>query len=186
METTSAISKGVAIRFKDGIFIITNFQHVKPGKGGAFVRTKLKNVKTGSVLDHTFRAGEAIETVELERTKMQYLYQDVSGFHFMDPASYEQVRMASSEVGELAPYLQEGSDITLLLHEGKPVTIELPKKMTFTVKSAPPGVKGDTASGRVTKEAILENGLKIQVPLFVEEGDKIVMNTETGEYVERA
>lgn len=186
MATTADITKGIAIRHKGEILIVVYFQFVNPGKGAAFVRTRLKNVKTGKVTEETFKSGESIELLDLGRVKMQYLYHDQAGYYFMDPTSYEQVGMSHEEVGDASVYLKEGQDATLLMHEGAPVTLELPKKMTFLVTAAPPGVKGDTASGRVTKEVTLEGGLKIQTPLFVNEGDLIVVNTETGEYVERA
>lgn len=186
MTTTSDIKKGLAMMFKGDICLVTEFQHVNPGKGAAFVRTRLKNVKTGKVVEQTFKSGEAIEKVELDKRRKQFLYSDQSGFHFMDPESYEQVSMSSEEVGDMAQYLIEGLEVTLLLHDGRPITLELPKKMTLKVESAPPGVKGDTASGRVTKEAIMTGGAKVQVPLFINEGDEIIVNTETGEYVERA
>lgn len=171
---------------KGDIHVVTDFQFVSPGKGSAFVRTRLKNVKTGKVVEETFKSGESIEMVDLDRMKMQYLYKDATSYVFMDPKSYEQVSMSILEVGDAGGYLQEGMEVALLMHDGRAVTLELPRKMTFKVVSAPPGVKGDTASGRVTKEAILDNGMKVQVPLFVEEGESVIVNTETGEYVERA
>lgn len=186
MATTSDIKKGIALKFKGEIYLVTEFQHVNPGKGGSFVRTRIKNVKTGKVLEETFKSSEAIDVVALDKKGMQFLYQDQTGFHFMDPESYEQVSMNEEDVLEDAGFLKEGSEVALLLHEGVPITLELPKKMTLKVVTAPPGVKGDTASGRVTKEVELEGGVKIQAPLFINEGDEIVVNTETREYVERA
>lgn len=186
MATTADISKGIAVKHKGEICLVTEFQHVNPGKGAAFVRTRLKNVKTGKVVEETFKSGEQLDVVELDKRRMQYLYSDQAGFHFMDPASYEQVSLARDDVGDAAPYLKEGQEATILLHGDTPMTLELPKKMKFKVISAPPGVKGDTAGGRVLKEVELEGGLKVQAPLFVSEGDEIVVNTETGEYVERA
>lgn len=185
MATTADISKGLAVKHKGEICLVTEFQHVNPGKGAAFVRTRLKNVKTGKVVEETFKSGEQIEAVDLEKRRMQYLYNDPAGFYFMDPTSYEQVSIARDDVGEAAPYLKEGQEAIILLHDDRPITLELPKKMKFKVVGAPPGVKGDTASGRVMKEVELEGGLKVQTPLFVSEGDEIVVNTETGEYVER-
>jgi elongation factor P len=186
MATTSDIKKGAALKFKGEICLVTEFQHVNPGKGGSFVRTRIKNVKTGKVLEETFKSSETIDMVALDKKGMQFLYQDQAGFHFMDPESYEQVSMSGDDVGEDAGFLKEGQEVALLLHEGVPITLELPKKLTLKVVTAPPGVKGDTASGRVTKEIELEGGVKIQAPLFINEGDKIVVNTETREYVERA
>lgn len=186
MSTTSDITKGIALMHKGDIHVIVEFQFVNPGKGSAFVRTRMKNVKTGKVLEHTYKSGEEIEIVDLDRVKMQYLYKDGSGHYFMNPTSYEQVSMSPEEIGDVAVYLQESMEVTLLMHDGVPITLELPRKMTLKVDSAPEGVKGDTASGRVLKEAILENGMKIGVPLFVKAGDHIIVNTETSEYVERA
>lgn len=186
MATTSDITKGIAMMHKGDIHVVTDFQFVNPGKGAAFVRTKLKNVKTGKVLEETFKSGEAIDLVDLDRVKMQYLYKDQSGYHFMNPSSYEQVDMSVAEVGEQGAYLTDGQEITLFMHDGRAITLELPKKMTCKVISAPPGVRGDTASGRVLKEATLENGITVGVPIFINEGDMIVVSTETGEYVERA
>ena len=186
MATTADISKGIAIRYKNEICVITDFQHVNPGKGSAFVRVKIKNVKTGKVVEETMKSGEVFDMVEVDRVKMNYLYSDPSLHYFMDPKSYEQISMSIAEVGDDVKYFKEGLEVTLLMHDGTPVTIEMPRKITFKVESAPPGVKGDTASGRVLKEAILENGMKLKVPLFIEQGDMVVVNTETGEYVERA
>ncbi|MBI4133299.1 elongation factor P [Candidatus Uhrbacteria bacterium] len=186
MATTQDIAKGIALVHKGDIHVVTDFQFVNPGKGAAFVRTRLKNVKTGKVVEETFKSGEAIDLVELDRVRMQYLYTDQASHVFMDPKTYEQVSMPRAEVGDAGAYLKEGEEVALLMHDGAPVTLELPRKMTLKITTAPPGVKGDTASGRVTKEATLENGIKLQVPLFVNEGDLVVVNTETGEYVERA
>ncbi len=186
METTADISKDIVIRFKDDLYIVTDFQKISPGKGSAFVRTKLKNISTGKVLETTFKDGETIEIAEIEKKKMQYLYKDAHGYAFMDGATYEQVTVPESLVGEKAAYLKDGLEVTIVTHESVPMNIELPKKVVMKVAEAPPGVKGDTASGNVTKEAILENGTKVRVPLFIKEGEEIVINTETGAYVERA
>ena len=186
MATTADISNGIAILHNGEIHVITSFQHVNPGKGSAFVRSRLKNIKTGKTLEHTYKSGEAIDLIELDRTRVQYLYKDASGFYFMNPTTYEQLSMSALEVGDVARFLQDGGEVTMLSHNDRPVLIEIPKKMTFLVASAPPSIKGDTAQGRVTKEAVLENGVTVQVPLFVDAGNKIVVNTETGEYVERA
>lgn len=174
------------MRYKGEICLVTDFQHVNPGKGSAFVRVRLKNIKSGKVVEDTFKSGEAIDILELDRKKMQYLYSDATMHYFMDPTSYEQVSMALAEVGDDARYFKESMDVTILSHNNVPITIELPRKIIYKITTAPPGVKGDTASGRVTKEATVENGLKVHVPLFIDEGDLIVVNTETGEYVERA
>ena len=186
MADTSAIKKDVFIMFNGNICVVTDFQHVNPGKGSAFVRTRLKNVSTGKVVEHTYKVGESIDVVDLDRSNMQYLYKDASGFNFMDNASYEQVAIPEEMLGDRGLMLKEGQEIMVLMHEGTPLSVDLPKKLTLKVTESAPGVKGDTASGRVTKEATLETGLKIAVPMFVKEGDMVIINTETGEYVERA
>ncbi|MBI4457569.1 elongation factor P [Candidatus Uhrbacteria bacterium] len=186
MMDTSSIKKDLVIMFKDAPHFVVDFQHVNPGKGSAFVRTRLKNVQTGKVFEHTYKSGEAIDVVELQRSPMQYLYKDADNFYFMDNSSFEQVGVPAALVAEKGNYLKEGQEATVLLYEGAPLSIDLPKKLTFKITEAAPGVKGDTASGRVTKEATTETGLKVAVPLFVKEGDAIIINTETGEYVERA
>ena len=146
----------------------------------------MKALESGKVMEVTFKSGEAVDIVEVDKRKMQFLYKDNEGFHFMDPASYEQVTISEELLGEKGVYLKDGSDALVLLHEGAPITIEVPRKVTLKVVEAPPGVKGDTASGNVTKEVTLENGIKIRAPLFIKEGEMIIVNTETGEYVERA
>lgn len=186
MSTTADITKDIVIKFKDDLYMITEFQKISPGKGSAFVRTKLKNIRTDKVLENTFKDGEQITIVEVEKRKMQYLYKDTHGYAFMDNASYEQVTVTETIVGQRADFFKEGMEMTVVTHEGVPVNMELPKKITLTVTQADPGVRGDTASGNVTKEVTLENGTKIRVPLFIKEGDELVINTETGEYVERA
>lgn len=186
MADTTDLKKDTFIRFKDGICQVIDFQHVSPGKGSAFVRTRLKNVQTGKVLEQTFKAGEAIDPVELDRTLMQYLYKDADNYYFMDNRSFEQVGLPTALVGEKGEYLKEGQEANVLMHEGAALSIDLPKKLTFKVVEAMPAVKGDSAQGRVTKEAVVETGMKIAVPLFIDVGDLIIVNTETGEYVERA
>lgn len=185
MADTSSIKKDVFMNFNGNICVVTEFQHVNPGKGSAFVRTRLKNVATGKVVEHTYKVGESIEVVDLDRTNLQYLYKDATGFNFMDTSSYEQVAISADMLGERGLMLKEGQEVMGLMHEGVPLSIDLPKKLTLKVTESAPGVKGDTASGRVTKEAVLETGLKIAVPMFVKEGDMVIINTETGEYVER-
>jgi elongation factor P len=186
MATTSDIKKGIIIKHNNEICIVTEFQHVKPGKGGAFVRTKLKHIKDGKVVDNTFKTGEKIEIQELDRKAMKFLYTEGSENYFMDPETYDQVSISSDVLGEDVKYLKEDIDVNVIYHEGNPLTAELPIKIKYKVTEAAPAVKGDTASGNVTKEVTLENGLNIQAPMFVKEGDEIIVNTEKGEYVERA
>jgi len=186
MADTTALKKDAFVMFRGEICVVTDSQHINPGKGSAFVRAKLKNVQTGKVIENTFKVGESVETVDLDRMNMQYLYKDENSYYFMDNTSFEQVGIPTDLVGDKGQYLKEGQEVSVLSHEGRPLSVDLPKKLTFKITEAMPAVKGDTASGRVTKEATLETGMKIAVPLFIEQGDLVVVNTETGEYVERA
>jgi elongation factor P len=186
MSSSSEIKKGSVIRDNGELWIVTEFQHVNPGKGAAFVRTRVKNVKTGKTLERTIKMSETVELVEMEYRTMQYLYHDAMGYAFMDSGSYEQVSMPDDDVGDMGKYLREGMDVTVTTHESRPIALQLPRKMTFKVVETAPAVKGDTASGNVTKEAKTDNGFMIQVPIFINEGDEVIVNTDTCEYVERA
>lgn len=186
MASTSEIKKGVVIRDAQGLWVVVEFQHVNPGKGSAFVRTRIKNVQTGKVLEVTYKTSDSVDLVDVEHRRMQYLYHDATGFTFMDAGTYEQVTMSDADVGEQAKFLREGMEAAVSTFEGQPIALELPRKMTFKVATTMQAVAGNTASGNVTKEAILEGGIKIQVPLFIKEGEEVIVNTETGEYVERA
>lgn len=186
MLDTTAIKKDVFVRFREGISVVTDFQHVSPGKGSAFVRVRFKDVQTGKTVEHTYKAGEAVDVVELTRSNMQFLYKDADFYYFMD-GNYEQHAIAADIIGEKGKYLKEGSEAIVLLDESTPLSIDIAKKLTFTVVEAAPAVKGNTASGgNMTKEVKLENGMMVHVPMFINQGDKIVLNTEDGEYVERA
>lgn len=186
MSSPSEIKKGVVIRENNELWVVTEFQHVNPGKGAAFVRCRVKNPKTGKTLEKTYKVSETIELVEMEYRNMQYLYHDGTGYNFMDNGSYEQVAMADDEVGDQAKFLKEGLEVMISTYEGKPIALQLPRKMTFKVAETMPAVKGDTASGNVTKEAKTDNGFIIHVPIFINEGEDVIVNTDTGEYVERA
>ncbi|MFA5186204.1 MAG: elongation factor P [Patescibacteria group bacterium] len=185
MGSPSDIKKSVVIRENGELLVVTEFQHVNPGKGAAFVRCRVKNVKTGKTLEKTIKMSESVDLVEMEYRNMQYLYHDATGYAFMDSASYEQATMTDEDVGEEGKYLKEGMEVTLTVYEGQPIALQLPRKMTFKIVETAPAVKGDTASGNVTKEAKTENGFIVHVPIFVNEGDMVVVNTDTGEYVER-
>jgi elongation factor P len=186
MADTTAIKKDVFIRYNGSICVVTDFQHVNPGKGSAFVRVKLKNVQTGKTLENTFKTSESIEVVEMARLNMQYLYRDEDSFYFMD-SLYEQHAIPADLLGDKGQYLKEGNEVVVLMHEITPMSVDIPKKLTFEVTEASPAVKGNTASGgNMTKEVTLENGMKIHVPLFIEQGDRVIVNTDAGEYVERA
>lgn len=186
MSKASEISRGLILNFKNEPHLVVDFQHVNPGKGSAFVRTKLKALKTGKVVENTFKSDEAVEFLEMDRKKVQYLYGTPTEYTFMDMKTYEQFSIGQEVVGEGAKYLKEGIEVSILVDEnGVPITVDLPKKVTLKVTEAPPAVKGDT-SGNVTKEIVLENGLKVRAPLFIKEGDLVIVNTDTGEYVERS
>ncbi|KKU26009.1 MAG: Elongation factor P [Candidatus Magasanikbacteria bacterium GW2011_GWA2_46_17] len=186
MSSTSDIRKGVIIRHQNDLFAVVEFQHVNPGKGAAFVRTRMKSLAVGKVVEITYKSGEAVDIVQVQFQTMQYLYKSGDNFAFMDMATYEQMEVSPDVIGEESKYLKEGVDVILGLYEGRPVSVQLPKKIIYKVVEAPPAVKGDSAAGNVTKEITLDNGLKIQAPIFIKEGEEILVNTETGEYSARA
>ena len=181
---TSRFRNGLKIELDGEPFTIVFFQHVKPGKGGAFVRTKVKNLRTGRVLDRTFRSGERVDEADIEDRRMQYLYQDGEQLVFMDTKNYEQIALSRQEVGEASNYLKEDMEIEVLYINGAPAGVELPTFAELRVVRTDPGVRGDTASGG-SKPATLETGAVVQVPLFIKEGEAIRVDTRTGEYVER-
>ncbi|PKQ28705.1 MAG: elongation factor P [Candidatus Anoxymicrobium japonicum] len=183
--STAEFRNGLVLDLDGPLMRIIEFQHVKPGKGGAFVRTKLKNVETGKVIDKTFRAGEKLEEAVLEHRRMQYLYKDGGNDIFMDLESFEQVHVAASVIGEDANFLVENQELSVFTRNGNAVTIELPPAVTLRVSSAEPWLKGDTSSG-ATKPVTLETGLVVQAPLFVNVGDALKVDTRTGRYMERA
>ncbi|MDP8238704.1 MAG: elongation factor P [Candidatus Hatepunaea meridiana] len=185
MSTTADIKNGIIINYDGQLFTIVEFLHVKPGKGGAFVRTKFKNVKTGRVLDKTFRAGEKIDIVRLDARNMQYLYAEGDDFVFMDQETFDQISVPAEVVGNWDKFMKEGEIVKVLLNGEEPVTIELPKFVNYKIAQCEPGVKGDTVSN-VTKPATLETGAIVQVPLFIEEGEIIRVDLRTGQYLERA
>ena len=175
----------MALRLDKSIYLVIDFLHVKPGKGGAFVRTKLKDVKSQAVIDRTFRAGEYLDEVRLERRPVQFVYREDDNYVFMDEGTYEQIPLASSKVGDRLSYLREGMQVQLVVGDEEYIDIELPLSVELTVTETDPGIKGDTASGG-SKPATLETGLVIQVPLFVTVGDVVRVDTRTGQYLERA
>jgi len=186
MGSTTDIKPGVFIKYNDAICAIMEFQHVNPGKGSAFVRARFRNVQTGKTLEHTWKVGESVDVVDLDRRKVQYTYKDANNYNFMDNENFEEISISSELLGDKGLYLKEGQEVSVLAYEGTPLSVDLPKKLTFKVVEAMPAVKGDTASGRVTKEVVLETGIKVQVPVFIEQGENIIINTDSGEYVERA
>jgi elongation factor P len=182
--STNDLKNGMTLDLDGMLFQIVEFQHVKPGKGGAFVRTKLRNVKTGAVVERTFNAGVKIGLAIVERKDMQYLYGDGTDYVFMDLETYEQVHVPGAIVGGAASYLTEGSQAQVAQHEGVPISVDLPASTVLAVTKTDPGVKGDTRTGSI-KPAILETGVTVNVPLFVEEGERIKVDTRTGQYIER-
>ena len=186
MATSADIKKDVVLNYNGQLYVVTDFTFVNPGKGSAFYRTKMKSIESGKVIEITFKSGETVDIADVDKRKMQYLYKDAEGYHFMDPASYEQVSISEDMVGDKGIYLKDGIDALVVLHNGAAITIDVPRKVVLKVVEAEPAVKGDTASGNVTKEVKMENGLKVRVPMFIKEGELLIINTDTGEYVERA
>jgi elongation factor P len=182
--STNDLKNGMTLELDGALFQVIEFQHVKPGKGGAFVRTKLRNVKTGAVVEKTFNAGVKVGLAIVERKDMQYLYGDGADFVFMDLETYDQVHVPGEVMGEAGRYLTEGGQAQVALHQGVPLSVDLPASMVLTVTTTDPGVKGDTRTGAL-KPATLETGLVVQVPLFVEEGERVKVDTRSGEYIER-
>lgn len=181
---TSDFKKGAAIKYNGETCVILSYQFVNPGKGSAFTRTKLKNAKSGKIFEVSFRSGENIEEANVEYRNCQYLYNDGTDMTFMDNTSYEQFVLPLENIGEMKDYILDGSELIVMFIDGNPFTIQLPPKMNFKVIDAPPGNKGDTATGG-SKQVTLETGTKANVPLFIKEGDVVRINTDTGEYVER-
>jgi elongation factor P len=185
MASTNDVRPGQALDLEDGIFTIVDYQHVKPGKGRAFVRMKLKNLETGQVLDRTFRAGEDVTQAMIDRRDHTFLYRDDYGFHFMNQDDYSQFAMSPDDVGENAGYLADGMTVTLALYKGNPIAVDMPASVEMEITYTEPGVKGDRVSG-TTKPATTQTGLVVQVPLFVTIGDRIKVDTRTGSYITRA
>ena len=181
--STAEFKKGMKIQFDGAPYTIVDFQHVKPGKGGAFVRTKLKHMKLGRVIDNTFRAGEKVELVDFEEKRMQFLYKD-DRYNFMDLDTYDQISLSAEEVGDARDFLKENTEVEILFIDASPVTVELPNFIELQIAKTDPGIRGDTASGG-SKPATLETGAVVQVPLFLNEGDVVKVDTRSGEYLGR-
>lgn len=184
-QTTADIANGAYLKFKSDIVVVTEFQHVNPGKGSAFVRVRLKSLTSGKVVEQTWKAGEQLEFVEVQKRKMQYLYADPTGFTFMDQETFDQVTVNRAVLEDKAGFLKEGLEAYVVMHDGAPISVELPKKVTLVVTEAFDAIRGDT-SGNVTKEVTLETGLTARVPMFIKQGESVILNTDTGAYVERA
>lgn len=184
MIDVNDLRPGVTFEIDGEVWIVISFLHVKPGKGSAFVRTKIRNIETGNVIERTFRAGEKVKEAYVERKEFQYMYNDGTIYYFMDNKSYEQIELPEEFIGDEKYYLKEGMNIQVLYYKDRAIGVELPNYVDLEVVETEPGFKGDTAQGG-SKPAILETGLKIQVPLFVEKGEIIRVDTRTGEYLER-
>ena len=185
MYSPSDFKKGLKIEMDGTPYVIVEFLHVKPGKGGAFVRTKIKNLMTGKVLDQTFRSGEKVKRPDLVEREMQFLYREGDSFYLMDNENFEQLALTAEQLGDAVLFLTENLNVKVLFFNQQPVTAELPNFVELTVAQTEPGVKGDTASGG-SKPATLETGAVIQVPLFINEGDRLKVDSRTGSYIERA
>ena len=185
MATTNDLKTGMTLNIDGQLWNVVDFQHVKPGKGGAFVRTKLKNVMSGKVVDRTFNAGVRVEQANVDRREMQYLYREGDDFVFMDTETYDQPHIPAATVGEAASYLLEEQNATVAFNEGTPLYVELPAAVELTVSQTDPGLQGDRSTGG-TKPATLQTGAQIQVPLFITTGEKVKVDTRTGQYLGRA
>ena len=183
--STNDLKNGMTLRLDNGLFTVVEFQHVKPGKGGAFVRTTLRNARTGAVIDRTFRAAEKVEQAILDKRDMQFLYADGDDYVFMDTVTYDQLNVPPSALGDAAQYLVPQATANLAMHDGSIVSVEIPASVELTIAETEPGIQGDRVSG-ARKPATLETGLVVQVPLFVGPGDRVKVDTRTGEYLTRA
>lgn len=184
MITSNDFKKGMAIKVDNNIFTIVDFQHVKPGKGAAFVRSKLKNIMKGNVIDKTWRAGEKVEDIRVEKREMQYSYDNGDAYVFMDTETFEEMYVSRELAGDIFNYIKEGDTVEISIYEEQPIIVEAPLFVELEVTYAEPGVKGDTATN-VQKPVKLETGAEVNVPLFVNQGDFIKVDTRTGQYVER-
>jgi elongation factor P len=183
--SSNDLKNGMSLDLPEGLFSVVEFQHVKPGKGGAFVRTKLKNVRTGAVIERTYRADEKLEQAIIDKREMQFLYRDGDDYVFMDTGTYEQLQVPSTALGDAASFLKESDGAILQLYADEIVGVDLPAAVELTVRDTEPGIQGDRVSG-ARKPATLETGLVVQVPLFVNTGDVIKVDTRSGEYLTRA
>jgi elongation factor P len=185
MVSTGEIKRGMTIELDGNLYQIVEFQHIKMGRGSAQVRMKLRNVRRGDLIEKTFQAGDRFARARLDHRDVQYMYHDGDLYHFMDTKTYDQVALNGDQLGDGVNYLTDGMVVTLNEYESEPIGVDLPPSVVLTVKSVEFGLKGDTATG-ANKPATLESGLKVNVPLFVNQGDKIRVDTRTGEYIERA
>ncbi len=185
MIGVNELKNGLTIKYNNTLYQVMEFQHVKPGKGPAFVRTKLRNLDTGSIQDITFNSNEKVEKALVEKKKMQYLYKEDDFYNFMDMETYEQIAVPEKTIAGTLDLLIENTELQIVMNEGRIIGVNLPEKMEFEIIECEPGIKGDTKSGG-DKTATIQTGLVIRVPLFIEQGEKVIVNTETKKYVSRA
>ena len=185
MATTNDLKNGMTLNLDGQLWNVIEFQHVKPGKGGAFVRTKMRSVLSGKVVEKTFNAGVKVEVASVEKRDMQFLYRDGEDFMFMDSTNYDQISISKQTVGDAVDYMLENADAIVAMHEGNPLFIELPASVELVVTYTEPGLQGDRSSGG-TKPATVETGISVQVPLFIKQDEKILVDTRTGAYLGRA
>lgn len=185
MASPNDIKKGTVINLDGDLWVVTSFQRVSPGKGSSFVRTRIKSLSTGKVVENNFKSAESLTFEQVNNRRMQFIFGDADTLTFMDGQTYEQIALGREMVGEDAQYLKEGLEVVIIMHGDKAISMELPMKIEYTVVETEPAVKGDTASGNVLKDAKTDNGLMIRIPIFIKEGDHVLVNTETGDYVER-
>jgi len=184
MISTNDFRTGLTIEIDGDVYQVVDFQHVKPGKGSAFVRSKLRNMRTGAIIDKTFNAGEKIPRARVERREVQYLYNDGTDYHFMDMETYDQFSMSREQLGDAIKFMKENMNIQLLMFQGRSIGVDLPNFVELEVVDTAPGIKGDTASGG-SKPATLETGYVVQVPFFINIGDVLQIDTRTGHYIKR-
>ena len=185
MATTNDLKNGMTLNLDGQLWNVIEFQHVKPGKGGAFVRTKMRSVLSGKVVEKTFNAGVKVELAQVDKRDMQYLYRDGDDFMFMDSTNYDQISISKQTVGDAVNYLLENADVIVAMHEGNPLFIELPASVELKITYTEPGLQGDRSSGG-TKPATVETGITVQVPLFIKQDEKVLVDTRTGAYLGRA
>jgi len=185
MATTNDLKNGMTLNIDGKLWNVVEFQHVKPGKGGAFVRTKMKSVLSGKVVEKTLNAGVKVEVASVEKRDMQFLYKDGEDFMFMDSTNYDQIRISKETVGDAVDYMLENTDAIVAMHEGNPLFIELPASVELKITYTEPGLQGDRSSGG-TKPATVETGITVQVPLFIKQDEKVLVDTRTGAYLGRA
>ncbi len=185
MASPNDIKKGTVINLDGDLWVVTSFQRVSPGKGSSFVRTRIKSLSSGKVVENNFKSAETLTFEQVNNRRMQFIFGDADTLTFMDGQSYEQITLGKEMVGDDAQYLKEGLEVVIIMHGEKAISMELPLKIEYTIMETEPAVKGDTASGNVLKDAKVDNGLVVRVPIFIKEGDHVLVNTESGDYVER-